>query len=123
MGGYLGQKYGYRSGVGPVAKQRVIDILTLLSARLKAQQAKGHRFLMGGKLTALDFYWATFCALMKPLPPEQCPIPDVLRAAFEFPQPDIAEALDPGPDRTPRLHVRRTSRLADGAVLTTSTPL
>lgn len=95
MGGYLGQKYGYRPGVGLVAKQRVIDVLTLMSARLKAQRAEGHRFLMGAQLTALDFYWATFCALMKPLPPEQCPIPDVLRAAFEFPQPDIAKALDP----------------------------
>ena len=50
---------------------------------------------MGEHVTALDFYWATFCALMKLLPPEQCKIMDVLRAAFEFPNPAIEQALDP----------------------------
>lgn len=95
MGQYLGQKYGYRPGIGPQASARVIDILRMLSARLKAQQAQGHRFFMGEQLTALDFYWATFCALLKPLPPEQCKMLEVLRAAFEFPKPAIEEAADP----------------------------
>ena len=95
MGHYLGAKYGYRPGIGPEATKRAADILTLLSARLKAEQAQGNRFLMGEHVTALDFYWATFCALMKLLPPEQCKIMDVLRAAFEFPNPAIEQALDP----------------------------
>ncbi len=95
MGQYLGSKYGYRPGVGPEASKRVADILGMVAARLKDQQAKGHRFLMGENLTALDFYSATFCGIMKPLPPEQCKIMDVLRAAFEFPNPVVEKALDP----------------------------
>ena len=95
MGQYLGMKYGYRAGIGPEATKRVTDVLSTLSVRLKDQQSKGHKFMIGEQLTALDFYWATFCALMKPLPPEDCQIMDVLRAAFEFPNPAVDNYLDP----------------------------
>jgi hypothetical protein len=44
----------------------------------------------------LDIYWATFAALIKPLPPELCPIPEQLRAFFTNTDPVVAAAATPG---------------------------
>jgi glutathione S-transferase len=92
---YLGPKYGYRLGIGPEAHRRVLDVLGLLAARLREQQRKGSEYYLGDALTALDVYSATFMALFKPLPPDQCPIPELLRSAFESVDEDTARALDP----------------------------
>jgi len=95
MGQYLASKYGYHAGIREEATARVVGVLNVLAKRLKAEQAKGNRFLMGAEVSAVDFYWATFCALLKPLPHEQCNIMEVLRAAFDFPYPEIRPSLDP----------------------------
>jgi hypothetical protein len=44
----------------------------------------------------LDIYWATFAALIKPLPPDLCPIPASLRMFFTNTDPVIAAAIAPG---------------------------
>ena len=92
---YLGSKYGYRPGIGAEVKKRSLDILQMFSARWQAQKAKGSRFLLGESLTALDVYWATFVALIAPLPPDLCPMMEGLRAAFEASDPEVKKALDP----------------------------
>ena len=92
---YLGQKYGYRSEEGELYAARVIDILESLAARLHAQRAAGERFYLGNSLSAVDLYSATFMALFKPLPPEQCPMLDAMRPAFESRDPATEKALDP----------------------------
>jgi glutathione S-transferase len=91
---YLGRKYGYREGIGSEARRRVIELLGMLAARLHAQRAQGSDTYLGA-FSALDIYSATFMALFEPLPPEQCPMPEPLRAAFESVDAETARALDP----------------------------
>jgi glutathione S-transferase len=89
---YLGSKYGYRPGVGPQVRKRTIEVLRLLSEQLHAHPG---RFLLGDSLTALDVYWATFAALVAPLPPDKCPMVEGLRKAFEAADPEISAVVDP----------------------------
>jgi glutathione S-transferase len=92
---YLGPKYGYRESDAADYVPRVVGLLGMLAARLHAQRDTGRRFYLGDALTAVDIYSATFMALLKPLPPEQCPMPDAMRPAFESLDEATAEALDP----------------------------
>ncbi len=92
---YLGPKYGYRPEAAAGARRRVVELLGLFAARLRRQREAGRDYLLGEALGAADLYLATFMALFKPLPPEQCPIPDALRAAFETLDDAIKAALDP----------------------------
>jgi glutathione S-transferase len=92
---YLGRKYGYRGDNGEAARRRVIELLGLLAGRLHEQRARGSAYYLGDGLTAVDIYSATFMALFAPLPPEDCPMPDAFRAAFETLDPNTRTALDP----------------------------
>ncbi len=93
---YLGDKYGYTPESGAQAPGRVRDVLGVLSDRLEAEQARGHRFLLGPSLSALDIYWATFCNLVSPLPPELLPLPEPMRPMFTSADPEVAEILARG---------------------------
>jgi glutathione S-transferase len=90
VAGYLGSKYGYRGDNGPECRRRAIDVLKLLARRLN-----GRRYYLGDALTALDIYSAAFMGILAPLDPEKCPMPDMLRKAFESKDPETAKALDP----------------------------
>ena len=92
---YLGEKYGYREEDADSLDARVHDLLGMLSQQLRSQQDRGHRFYLGEDLSAVDIYSATFMALFKPLPPEQCAMADALRPAFEAMDEATAKALDP----------------------------
>jgi len=93
---FLGDKYGYNPESTAVALDRVIDVLTLLRDQLRRQRADGRRYLVGESLTAVDIYWATFCNLLSPLPPEQCPIPDAMRPIFTATEPSVIALLEAG---------------------------
>ena len=93
---YLGGKYGYSRAVAEAAPHRVAQILRLLGTRLAHQRANGSKFFIGERLSALDIYWATFAALIKPLPPDLCPIPEPLRMFFTNTDPVVAAAITPG---------------------------
>ena len=92
---YMGGKYGYSQAAAEAAPQRIAQILQLLGTRLAQQRAIGSKFFLGERLSALDIYWATFAALIKPLPPELCPIPETLRASFTNTNPVVAAAATP----------------------------
>ncbi|MBW2295361.1 MAG: hypothetical protein JRG94_24085 [Deltaproteobacteria bacterium] len=92
---YLAGKYGYRVDEGPLYQTRVIELLEMLAGLLHAQRSDGSQFYVGASLTAADIYSATFMALFKPLPPEQCPIPEAMRPGFESLDELTAKALDP----------------------------
>jgi glutathione S-transferase len=92
---YLGRKYGYSPEVGATSGRRVAELLGMLVARLKAQRAAGSRYYVGDALTAVDIYSATVTALFGPLPPDQCPMQQATRAAFEMLDAQTAAALDP----------------------------
>jgi hypothetical protein len=66
----------------------------MLVQRLHAQAERGSRFYIGDALSAVDIYSAAFIALFRPLPPDQCPMPEKMRAAFETLDPATAKALD-----------------------------
>lgn len=88
---WLGDKYGYRPGDHAVAERRVVDVLGLLDATLARN---GGEYLLG-ELGAADVYWATFCNLIAPLPPELLALPEPMRAMFTATGPAVLDALTP----------------------------
>jgi hypothetical protein len=92
---YLARKYGYSPEAGGASGARVVALLGMLAARLKAQRAAGSRFYIGKALSAVDVYSATFMALLKPLPEAQCAMDADSRAAMETSDTATAAALDP----------------------------
>lgn len=92
---YLAKKYGYSREAGAAAGARVVALLGMLAARLKAQRAAGSRFYIGDTLSAVDIYSATFMALLSPLPEAHCAMDAGSRAAMETLDAATAAALDP----------------------------
>jgi glutathione S-transferase len=92
---YLASKYGYLAEEAESYEGRVVGIFGMLADRLQAQRTRKSPFYLGDSLSAVDIYSATFMALGRPLPPDLCPMPDAMRAAFETSNPAIEKALDP----------------------------
>ena len=92
---YLGGKYGYSPASAAAAPGRIASVLHTLSARLSGQQARGHQYFFGDRLSALDIYWSTFAVLIQPLPMEMCPMNAGARASLVNTDPLVAEALSP----------------------------
>jgi glutathione S-transferase len=92
---YMGGKYGYSETTAEAAPERVAGILRQLATRLDQQHARGSQFFIGGQLSAVDIYWATFAVLIQPLPANLCPIPDALRTFFTNTDPTVAAAVTP----------------------------
>jgi len=90
-----GRDYGYTPEDARRAPQRVLDVLALFAEQWKAQRALGKRYLVGDALSALDLYWATMVAIVAPLPPDACPMPDGLRQAYMGTPEHIRATLDP----------------------------
>jgi glutathione S-transferase len=88
-------KYGYDAERAKTAAGRVAGSLRALATQLKAQQARGVRYLVGDSLSAVDIYWTAFANLIAPLPKEQCPMADAFRSGFIAKEPEILAALDP----------------------------
>jgi glutathione S-transferase len=87
-------KYGYER-MKPGVAERQIEAFRCLSETLQLNQEAGSEFFVGDSVTALDFYWAAFCNLYDPLPPEQCPMAEAGRALFGFIEPEVRAALAP----------------------------
>jgi glutathione S-transferase len=88
VGSYLAPRYGFDPASMRVAKQRVIDVLTLLSQRIA-----GRRYLLGNALTAVDIYWASFANLFTPLGEAELPALPRIRAAYTCGDADILRAI------------------------------
>jgi glutathione S-transferase len=91
---WMGGKYGYTPETAAVAQERVVEVLSFLRDRLLAQRAAGSRFLIGDSLCALDLYWATFCNIVSPLPPELLPMPEAMRPMFAASEPEVLALVD-----------------------------
>lgn len=92
---FFGRAYGYRKEAGDAADARCVDVLTMLSSQLSAQRAAGSPYLLGNALSAADVYWATFAALIDPLPNDVCPMSADFRSAYESSPPDVRAAASP----------------------------
>jgi glutathione S-transferase len=90
---YLGARYGYAPERAAAARERMHEALGALNEQLQQSRAAGHAYFMGAQLTALDVYAAACVDTLAPLPPELCPMHPVARAAFEWTQADLGDAL------------------------------
>jgi glutathione S-transferase len=88
---WLVQMYGYSPETAALAPARVHDVLALLGDLLAEHRGA---YLLGDSLSALDLYWATFCNLLSPLPPELMPMPERMRPMFTATEPDLIEQLE-----------------------------
>ncbi len=93
--GGMALRYGYSPAAAAAAPRRVVEILGLLAGRLREQRARGSRFLVGGALSAVDIQWAAFAAMLDPLPPELCPMPEGIRQSYSALDPEVRAAVDP----------------------------
>jgi len=91
----LAWKYDYDPATVPAATRRVADLLALFAGRLRDQYALGSRYLVGDALSAVDIYWATFAAMLRPLSPDLCPMPDWMRPMYDLNTTDGAPDVDP----------------------------
>jgi len=92
----LGRRYGYSREAAAEAAPRVAAILRALSDLLREQYAARRPFFVGDRLSAaLDIYWAAFAALLEPLPPDLCPMPDYLRPFYVLDDSEVRRAADP----------------------------
>jgi hypothetical protein len=91
----FGGKYLFSEEAAAAAPLRVASILKFLAERLDRQKARGSRFFIDDKLSAVDIYWATFSALIRPLPPELCPMATSFREMYTERNPLIVEATAP----------------------------
>lgn len=91
---YLGKKYGYSTAAGINSGPRVVGLLHMLTARLKAQRESGSHYYFGDSPTAVDIYSAAFMALFNPLPPAQCAMDPSTRTAFETLDAATEAAMD-----------------------------
>jgi glutathione S-transferase len=91
----LAPKYGYDPALVDGARARVVEILRGLSARLTEQNRRASRYFIGDQLSALDIYWAAFCAIINPLPDELCPMTPQFRQTYTNRDPVIAQAASP----------------------------
>jgi len=89
------EQYDYSREAAERAPARLAEILTLLADRLHAQRARGHRYLMGERLSALDLYSAAMLGIAAPLPEALCAMPAPMRAMYGSTHPVLAAALDP----------------------------
>ncbi len=90
---FLGEKYGYSPAAAERAAQRIEAVVTAFANQLMAQKARGRRYLVGDRLSALDIYWAACCAILDPMPPERCPMADAFRGTYGNTDPRIDKAL------------------------------
>ncbi len=93
---FLGSKYGYTPALAEAAARRIVDILSTFDAQYASQKRAGRQYLVGDRFSAVDIYWATFCGLIDPMPPERCPMrPSFRGGAYGNDNPDVARALTP----------------------------
>jgi len=91
----FGDKYLHNEKGVAAAPARIASILRFLAERLERQKAKKSKFFIGDQLSALDIYWATFAALVRPLPPELCPMASSFREMYTERDPLVVKATSP----------------------------
>jgi glutathione S-transferase len=91
----MAAKYGYSAVQARNADQRIQEILGMLSRTLLDQRKRGLDTLVGARLSAADIYWATFAAMLEPLPEAQCPMGDAMRERYTLTDPTLRAAADP----------------------------
>ena len=92
---FLGKKYGYSPEAAAASVPKIAATVDLFAKQLLEQQARGSKYLVGYRLSALDIYWATCCAILAPMDAARCPMADGFRGPYGNTDPTIAKALIP----------------------------
>ena len=91
---YLASKYGYLPDRMEAATARVVFLIAHLAELAEASRARGHHYLFGDTLTALDIYAATTVGMLAPLPETKCiGMAPAIRHAFETSAPELSSKL------------------------------
>jgi glutathione S-transferase len=93
--GHIGKKYRYSESAGAAAPAKIARTVRAFARQLERQYDAGQPYFIGKRLSALDIYWATFAALLAPLPPELCPMATSYRASYSNPDEEVQAALSP----------------------------
>jgi glutathione S-transferase len=75
-------EYRYDPALVEANVVKIQNFLDYLADHIKAQASRGSHYLVGTDFTAADIYWTYFSNMLEPMPPEQCPMPDGLRAVW-----------------------------------------
>jgi len=90
----LSDKYNYDVAAVDPGRAQQRHVVGLLRDRLRDQQDKGHDFLIGNALSALDIYWSAMAGAIDPLPEALCPnMPVPMRAGYT--DPELTEIAGP----------------------------
>jgi glutathione S-transferase len=84
IGHYLAGKYGYQESRLQHSVRRCEDIVATFARLHAAQSSTENSFFEGNALSAIDLAWAAFATLIRPLPPEQCPMSDLWRTLYTW---------------------------------------
>ena len=82
----LAIRYGHNRAAADQAEKTCAEILTMLTAQLEIQAAKGSDYLVGATFTAADLYWACFSQLLVPMADDLNPMPARLRGPYNAPK-------------------------------------
>lgn len=89
-------QYGFGPAATAAARLRLVEIMTMLADRLRAQREAGSRYLVGGAVTMPDYHWACFSQMVAPLPTADQPaMPEWLTRKYAAIDDALAAALDP----------------------------
>ncbi|MDO8861888.1 hypothetical protein Q6D67_09260 [Haliea sp. E1-2-M8] len=91
----MAAKYAWSAPAAEAAGGKLAAIAGLLDQRLAAQEDAGREWFLGEAVSAVDFYWANFAGMVKPLPPEFNPMPEYLRGFYQSGAEETARWLTP----------------------------
>ncbi|RLQ20406.1 hypothetical protein DWB85_17820 [Seongchinamella sediminis] len=107
----LAAKYGYSPAAVRQAAPRLRQISQYLEQCLVSA---GGDYFLGSAPGAVDFYWANFAGMIKPLPPELSPMPDWFRAIYTSADPQLLACLGaPLEAHRDRMHERHIATPLD----------
>ena len=87
IGHYLSQKYQRDADTAEASTKHCEEIISVFAGLRTA----GHQYLLGPTLTALDLAWATFAALIEPLPEDLCHMTPTWRDLYTW-TPSVASS-------------------------------
>ncbi|MEP5566642.1 MAG: glutathione S-transferase C-terminal domain-containing protein [Halioglobus sp.] len=88
----MAHKYGYTAEAFAAAPAKMRAICDALDEHLSLQAGD---YFCGEELTAVDFYWANFAGMIKPLPHDLNPMPEWFRPIYTPTDSEILACLSP----------------------------
>lgn len=80
----MGHKYGWSQEAHAASTGKIAAIAGELDRRLEQQHnSYASDYFVGSTVTAVDFYWANFVAMVFPLGAADNPMPDYMRSTYE----------------------------------------